>query len=99
MPELHPRMDELLEERRNLELNEIPYTLGFFKKVLNASESVADYYRLLPESLHVVLDRLNIPESLPPELSDEQVNEFTTKHQDWIRMIKVRMFLDLITTS
>lgn len=100
VPELHPRMNEWLAEIKQLDYEEKPYILGFFNKVLNASNSVLDYYQLLPECLHRCLDKLNLDPAfiLSRELTDEQAYDFQLEHTDWILMLKKRMVLDLVMT-
>jgi hypothetical protein len=100
MPELHSVMDALLEEQKEMEYTEKPYVIGFFNKVLNTSNSVLDYYELLPSVIHRAITALNIPPEFifPRELTDEQVVAFQTAHQDWILKLKKRMILDLVIT-
>lgn len=100
LPEFHPAMDELLTEQKRIEYTEKPYIFGFFNKVLNASNSINDYYRLLPECVHdpirTVVQVTDLI-SYHTELSDEQVEQFQLEHQSWILQLKSRMVLDLIT--
>lgn len=100
VPELHPSMDAYLADKHHLEYTEKPFILGFFNRVLNASNSVLDYYELLPGCIHRPLTQLNLPAECisPRELSDEQVEAFKLAHADWIMMLKKRMVLDLVLT-
>jgi hypothetical protein len=98
LPELHGRMDEYLAEKQKLEYYEQPYVFGFFTKMLNTSNSLLDYYALLPACMHPVLQGMNlhIDSVFPRELSDEQVEEFKLTHADWLMKLKMRMVLDLV---
>lgn len=98
--ELHPVMDAWLADKRHLEFTEMPFVLGLFNKVLNLTNSVEDYYLLLPDCMHRAIRILELPAEsmLPRELSDDLVAEFKTIHADWILMLKKRMILDLVTT-
>lgn len=49
---LHNEMDVYLDELTRLNTEEIPYVVNYIKQVLNSSDSFADYYRLLPDSVH-----------------------------------------------
>lgn len=100
MSELHASMDAYLTERTHIALTEKPYIIGFFTKMLNTSNSVLDYYALLPDCMHRPLTQLNLPPECvyPRELSDEQVATFRINHSDWILMLKKRMVLDLVMT-
>lgn len=101
LSELRPAMDAYLAEKKELEYNEIPFVLGFFNKVLNASDSMTDYLKLLPECVHRAvepfMDIAWISWHLPSTLSDAQVEAFQLEHQDWIMLLKKRMVLDLLT--
>jgi len=98
VPELHPSMDAYLADKKHLEYTEKPFIFGFFNRVLNASNSVLDYYELLPGCIHRPLTQLNLPAEciLPREMTDEQVEAFKLAHADWIMMLKKRMVLDLV---
>ena len=100
VPELHAGMDAYLADIQHLEYTEKPYIIGFFNKVLNASNSVLDYLELLPDCMQRPLRQLHLtPECmLPRELTDEQVEDFRLAHSDWILMLKKRMVLDLVMT-
>lgn len=102
LPELHARMDAYLADIKHLEYTEKPYVVGFFNKVLNASNSIEDYCRLLPECVHTAMAEYTAADwaahHLPRELSDDQVEAFQLAHSDWILMLKKRKVLDLVTT-
>jgi hypothetical protein len=100
LPELQPSMDEYLAEKKHLEYTEVPFVVGFFNKMLNASNSVHDYLQILPESLHSAIYNLFLPAEfvLPREMTDEQVEAFKEAHKDWLLMLKKRMVLELVIT-
>lgn len=100
VPELQSSMDEYLAEKKHIEYTEKPYIIGFFNKMLNTSNSVLDYYQLLPGCIHRPLAQLNLPPEyiLPREMTDDQVEAFRLEHAKWILMLKKRMVLDLVMT-
>lgn len=100
MVELQPAMDKWLADKKHLELTEKPFVIGFFNKVLNSTNSIDDYFALLPDWMHRAIRSLPLtPESmLPRELDDDQVAAFKVTHADWLLMLKKRMILDLVTT-
>lgn len=98
MPELHTVMDEYIAEGTDIKLNEEPYVLGFFNKMLNLTSSIDDYLAILPDCMHRAIHTLNIEPQfrLPRELSDDQVAQFKQEHASWILLLKKRMVLDLV---
>lgn len=103
VPELHLSMDEYLAEKQHLEYTEVPYVVGFFNKMLNASNSVEDYKLILPDYMHAAIDndmtvQLNsVVLAYPRELTDEQIAKFQLDHHDLLMKLKTRKVLDLIT--
>lgn len=100
VPELHAVMDAWLADKKQLEYTEKPYIIGFFTKLLNISNSMADYYALLPGCMHRPLTQLQVAQEFhyPRELTDEQVATFHAEHEAWILLLKKRMILDLVLT-
>lgn len=97
-PLLVPEMDSYIRDISHLSATEIPYVTGYLNQVLNASESIQDYIRLLPAALHRPLDQFM--ESCPcrhPKLKEEQVFSLQEKNTQAIQYIKQRMVLNLIT--
>lgn len=101
LPELHAEMDAYLADMQEVVYTEEPYVLGFFNKVLNASNSMEDYLLLLPECVHKAMEEYMdaswANHHYPRELSDVQVLHFQQEHRPWIVKLKTRMLLDLIT--
>lgn len=98
-PELHARMDAWLAEKKHIEYFEAPYIAGLFSKILNASHSLLDYIKLLPDCMHPCLDSFMAEPAyvLPAEMDDAQVDRFKQENHDLIHKLKRRMLLDLIT--
>jgi hypothetical protein len=98
VPDLHPVMDEYLKDLSDLNDVELPYVIGFINQVLNASNNLPDYLRILPESMHHTIKGLI--ETCPcraVSLSEDKVLELQMKNQSSIELLKKRMVLNLIT--
>ena len=96
-PVMRPMMDEYLKDLKELNDKELPYVLGFINQVLNASECLADYLRVLPEGLHQSLKKLiaTCP-CRETSLTEEKLNALQIKNYQPISMMKQRMVLNLI---
>lgn len=97
VPQLHADMDAYLAELKQLNDREVPYVLGFINQVLNASNDLHDYLRILPSSLHPPIQKLI--DSCPcrtKKLTDAEVQELQTKNQHYIDLAKQRMVTNLL---
>jgi len=96
-PQLHPVMNEYLKETKQLNEKELPYVLGFITQVLNSSNELHDYLRLLPQSVHhPVQSLIDTCPCRAKKLSDETVDLLQQKNQIPIRLIKQRMVNNLL---
>lgn len=95
---LRDEVDSYLEELNQLNNRELPYVLGFINQVLNASGDLADYKRILPESVHYPINKLmSTCPCRVTSLAEERVTNLTTKNQESIGMIKQRLVMNLLT--
>ena len=97
VPQLRPIMEEYLIDLKELNDTELPYVLGFINQVLNTSNNLQDYLRILPESMHQALRKLI--ETCPchaQSLTDTRVTDIINKNQISIAMMKQRMVRNLI---
>jgi len=97
VPQLHADMDAYLADLKRLNDTEVPYVMGFINQVLNSSNDLHDYLRLLPNSVHPPIQKLI--DSCPCRtkyLSDEQVQEMQIKNQQSIDLVKQRMVTNLL---
>jgi len=91
-------MDALVEERKRLNLEELPRVMGYLNAVLNATNNLPDILHLLPESIHSPIYRLLV--TCPcnsRKLSDAQIAELKKKNEDALRLLKSRMVINLIS--
>lgn len=96
-PQLSPDMDAYAGELKQLNDREVPYVVGFINQVLNSSNDLHDYLRILPSSLHPPIQKLI--DSCPcrtKKLTDQQVQELQAKNQLYIDLVKQRMVTNLL---
>jgi len=96
-PSMQAEMDNYLSELSILNQQEIPYVVGYINRVLNSSNHLCDYYKLLPDSLHAPLKKLI--HSCPckgTSLTEEQVDAIQKSNKDPMDMLKQRMVINLL---
>lgn len=95
--QLIPDMDDYLADLKQLNDHELPFVLGFINQVLNASNDLHDYLRILPQSVHQPIEQLiaTCP-CRAKHLTDEDVNAIQTKNQQSIALMKQRMVTNLL---
>lgn len=97
VPSLHGEMDDYLNDIRELNEQEIPFVLGFITQVLNASNDLQDYLRILPESVHQPLEELIAACGCrTTKLSQETVEELKEKNRQSIDLLKGRLVRNLL---
>ena len=94
---LVPDMNDYLKELKQLNEEELPYVLGYINQVLNASNDLCDYLRLLPDAVHRPVQSLidTYPckgKKMPPEA----VTFLQEKNQAAIDMMRRRMVTNLL---
>lgn len=97
VPQLHSTMDAYLKEVKELNDHELPRVMGFITQVLNASNDLHDYLRVLPTSVHRPIEKLVA--SCPcrtKKLSDFDVDCIQKKNEASIDLMKSRMVLNLL---
>lgn len=96
-PSLHGEMQEYLKELNELNRVEIPYVLNFINQVLNASNDLRDYLKILPECLHKPIQELiDAHECHTERLTAEEVEAFKERNTKSILMVKKRLMLNLL---
>ena len=96
-PSLTGVMEDYLKEVKQLNTVELPYVLGFITAVLNASNDLHDYLRVLPDALHPPIEALIA--SCPgrtKKLTDFDADSMQKKHQKPIDLIRQRMVTNLL---
>lgn len=97
LPQLRPQMDEYLRELKELNEQEMPFVVGYINKVLNSSNELGDYLRLLPESTHPPIEKLiSTCHCHGKRLSEDQVQSLRTQNDSSIAMMKARMVTNLL---
>lgn len=90
-------MNEYLKEVKQLNEKELPYVLGYINQVLNSSNDLHDYLRLLPQSVHHPMQELiSTCPCRAKKLSDETVALLQDKNKTTIQLMKARMVTNLL---
>lgn len=94
---LQPAMDEYLTAVNTLCAYEKPYVLGFINRVLNASDSIDDYLRVFPSSLHPPLKEMtDICPASPSVFTDSAAAALQADNETAITLMKSRLVLNLL---
>ena len=95
--QLHGDMNEYLAELKHLNEKELPYVLGYINQVLNSSNDLCDYLRLLPEAVHSPLRHLiaTCP-CKSAKLPSETVAVLQEKNKKSIALMRKRMVTNLL---
>jgi len=94
---LRTEMDQYLSDIEELNNDELSYVLGFINQILNSSNSLTDYLRLLPESLHAPIKKMQA--TCPyrsTSLTEDKVEILKTKNLASIDLIKQRLVINLL---
>lgn len=95
--QLQPAMNEYLKELKQLNEKELPYVLGYINQVLNSSNELHDYLRLLPPSVHRPIEGLvNTCPCRGKKLPDETVALLQEKNLGSVQLMKNRMVTNLL---
>ena len=90
-------MEDYLKEIRHLNNYELPYVLGFISQVLNSSNHLNDYLRILPPAVHRPVEKLI--QSCPcrtNRLTQEGIETLQNNNKVPINLIKQRMVNNLL---
>jgi hypothetical protein len=95
--DLKPLMQEYIEDLQKLNNQELPYVLGFINQVLNSSNSIQDYFKVFPESLHGPIQKLIDQCGCRTEhLQPETVERLQNRNKIPIDLMKQRMVMNLL---
>jgi len=96
-PELKPVMQEYVDDLTKLTKQELPYVLGFINQTLNASNSIKDYFKVFPESVHAPIQKLVDQCACKTEhLKPESVDKIKARNRIPIDLMKQRMVMNLL---
>ena len=94
---LYAEMGEYLAEVKQLNEKELPYVIGYINQVLNASNDLCDYLRLLPDVVHrPVQSLIDTCPSKAKKMSQEAVSLLQEKNSASIDMMRRRMVTNLL---
>jgi hypothetical protein len=97
LPQLRPLMDEYLADLKHLNQYEVPFVVGYINKVLNASNDLGDYLRLLPDCTHRPIEKMiaTCP-CKATQLEEDKVISIREQNAVSIDLIKQRMVTNLL---
>lgn len=97
VPSLHGEMNEYIKDKYKIRDEEMPLIMGFLNTVLNSSNAVVDYLKLLPEAVHKpIRDLAHICPSCPEQLTAAQVEDITNRSKLSIMLLRERMVRNLL---
>lgn len=95
--QLFVHMDEYLHDLKQLNNYELPYVLGFIGQVLNASNHLPDYLKVLPPAVHQPIAKLiNTCPCRSVRLTEAGILELQKNNTVPISLIKQRMVTNLL---
>ena len=96
-PLLKADMDSYLKDVAEINEGEMPYVMGFIRQVLNSSNSLQDYLRVLPSSVHQPVQRLALTCPCKKNaLPESSISTLLAHNSQSIDLMKRRMVLNLL---
>ena len=90
-------MNDYLKDLKALNETEVPYVIGYINQVLNSSNDLCDYLRLLPKAIHGPIQHfIATRPSESKKLPEEVVSVLQGKNATSINMMKKRMVTNLL---
>ena len=94
---LYPVMDEYLTDIKALNDHEVPHVLGYINQVLNNSNELHDYLKMLPASIHRPIEELIATYPCRTVgLSTESIQSLKERNQSAIDLVKYRLMVNLL---
>ncbi len=96
VPTLHPAMNEYLKDLKEIN-KEVSSVLGFIDQVLNASNSLQDYLRVLPAAVHEPIQKLiDTCPCRTNKLTNSEAQALTSRSADCAEAMSHRMTANLL---
>lgn len=93
---LRPEMDALLKMKEELSV-EMDYVRSYISRVLNSSKNIADYFVLLPTSIHEGLKScLAVMPSSKSELTPDEIADVMKHNQKGYDLVKTRLLKNML---
>lgn len=88
----HPEMNQYLAELEELKEKEVPSVLGYINQMLNSTNALRNYLKIMPESVHRPITSLiaTCP-CRTTSLTEEDAEKIKTKNVAAIQLIKQRL--------
>lgn len=96
--ELIESFDRYLEQINHINRHEVPQVLEFISETLHSSDSLLDYFEILPVAIHEPLRQLiSTCPCRNSQLTDEQVHDLKNRNTKSIELLKRRIKQNAIT--
>lgn len=96
VPTLHPAMNEYLQDLKEIN-QEVSSVLGFVDQMLNASNNLQDYLRVLPTAVHEPIQRLiDACPCRTNKLTNPEMQALKSRNPGYAEMINRRMTANLL---
>ena len=95
--QFHKEMDAYLADVKEINNQEVPYVLSFINQVLNSTNELHDYLRILPDAVHRPITSLIA--SCPcraKSLTAEEAEHISSKNTSAIQLMKQRLVNNLL---
>ena len=93
--ELHPEMDKITKDYHTRK-DELPLVEGYFHRVFIKGNTLNDFLRLIPSSLHYPINALADFFPSATDLDDDVIQQFLTDNDEYLKLIKRRLALNLL---
>lgn len=95
--QLRDPMEEYLADADEINNKDLPFIIGFITQVLNSSNNLSDYLRVLPEALHSPIQALQATcPCRSTSLMEEKVEQLKANNAHAINLIKKRLVTNLL---
>lgn len=97
LPQLYSLMDDYLKDLHQLNQYELPFVLGYITHVMNSSNELHDYFKLLPTAVHQpVAQLISTCPCRASKLSASAIQELQSNNKVPISLIRNRLVTNLL---
>lgn len=99
-PELHARMDALLNEKAAIERDEKPLVMGYVMRVLNSSADLSTVLKAFPTTLRPPIESALLASGIDtPALGTSEAGEAVHASESCVAAVKTRLMTNLLLGS
>ena len=94
---LHPVMDKYLDDLKAINDFEVPHVLGYINQVLNSTNELHDYLKMLPPSIHPPIEQMiaTCP-CRTAGMTQDGIQALKLRNKEAIDLIKHRLMVNLL---